>query len=254
MRDAPAGDFDYESTEGGYATVRRPEPHFAAALREALGDVRTVVNIGAGAGSYEPDDLDVTPVEPSATMRAQRPKHLAPAIDGAAEALPFADKSFDAAMATVTLHQWRDLDRGLDELRRVTVGPIVILTFDPVALGSFWMAEYAPELMEHEAGRMPELARVTDRLGGVSTITDLPIPADCQDGFMEAFFGRPEALLSPAVRSAQSAWAFIDDATQARSVQALQQALDDGSWDDRHGHLRTAATYAGSVRLITARP
>lgn len=125
MSSGPAGDFDYERHGDGYARLRRTDPRIAAMVHAALGDARTVVNVGAG-GSYEPLDRDVTAVEPSAVMRAQRPAHLSPAVDAPAEALPFPDDSFDAAMATATVHQWADLRRGLRELRRVARGPVVI--------------------------------------------------------------------------------------------------------------------------------
>ena len=252
MRETPAGDFDYERGDIDYAAIRQPEPVFADAIRRALGDVKTLVNVGAGAGSYEPGDLEVTPVEPSASMRRQRPAHLSPAVDGVAEALPFDDKSFDAALATITIHQWRDLEQGLDELRRVTTGPVVIMTFDPSALRGFWLAEYAPEMVEHESGRMPPIDRVTAGLGGQVVVEGLAIPSGCVDGFMEAYFGRPEAFLDDRVRRAQSAWGFVDDDTELQLVARLQASLDDGSWDERFGHLRTAALYDGSLRLLIA--
>jgi hypothetical protein len=254
VRDEPAGDFDYERGDIDYAAIRRPEPRFAVAVRRALGDARTVVNVGAGAGSYEPDDLEVTAVEPSASMRAQRPDHLVEAIDAVAEALPFEDGSFDAALATITVHQWRDLDLGLSELRRVARGPVVIMTFDPEALWGFWLAEYAPEMVEHESGRMPAIDRIVSQLGGPAVVEDLPIPAGCADGFMEAYFGRPEAFLDERVRRAQSAWGFVDDDVAQRALRRLRAALEDGSWEERFGHLRTAVAYPGSLRLIVARP
>jgi SAM-dependent methyltransferase len=254
MRTRPAGDFDYESGGRTYATVRRPDPRIAAAIRRAIGDASTLVNVGAGAGSYEPPDLDVTPVEPSEAMRSQRPDHLAVAVDAVAEDLPFADDSFDAGLATFTVHQWPDLAAGLGELRRVTRGPVVVLTADPGALATFWLVDYAPELMEAEAGRMPPVDLIGDRLGGRVEVEPVPLPADCTDGFVEAFFGRPESLLDDRVRRCQSAWGFVDAAVEARSVAALRVALADGSWDRRHGHLRTLAEYPGSIRLIRATP
>jgi SAM-dependent methyltransferase len=254
MRAVPAGDFDYEQDSTNYAVIRRPEPRFARAIREALGDASTLINVGAGAGSYEPDDLAVTPVEPSASMRAQRPSRLAPAVDATAEELPFPDQSFDAALASVTVHQWGDLGRGLAEVRRVTRGPVVILTFDPTSLRTFWLAEYAPAMMERESGRMPDLGVLTGLLGGTVRIEELAIPADCADGFAEAYFGRPEAFLDPRVRRSQSAWGFIDRDEERRSVERLGAALDDGSWDRRFGTLRSAAEYPGSLRLVVALP
>jgi len=254
MRGAPAGDFDYEKGGADYSAIRRPEPRFAGAIRDALGDASSLINVGAGAGSYEPDDLVVTPVEPSASMRAQRPPHLAPALDAVAEDLPFPDKSFDAALASVTVHQWNDLGGGLAELRRVTKGPVVIMTFDPISLRKFWLADYAPLMMERESGRMPDLDQLAAHLGGNVQIDELSIPADCADGFAEAYFARPEAFLDARVRRSQSAWGFIDRQEERRSVERLRTALEDGSWDRRFGGLRTSSEYSGSLRLVVALP
>ncbi|MDR3512653.1 MAG: methyltransferase domain-containing protein, partial [Caulobacteraceae bacterium] len=168
MSTEPAGDFDYDAHGQGYARRRRTDPRIAARVHAALGEARTVLNVGAGAGSYEPEDRHVIAVEPSAAMRAQRPGRLAPAVRGVAEALPLDDQSVDAAMAMVTVHQWRDLDLGLSELRRVTRGPIVILTFDGDALDRFWLADYAPELMAVERGRYPPIDALVVGLGGRS--------------------------------------------------------------------------------------
>lgn len=254
MRAVPAGDFDYEQDGAHYSAIRRPEPRFARAIRDALGDATNLINVGAGAGSYEPDDLIVTPVEPSASMRAQRPPHLAPALDAVAEDLPFPDRTFDAALASVTVHQWNDLGRGLAELRRVTRGPVVIMTFDPISLGKFWLADYAPEMMERESGRMLDLDQMAAHLGGNVRIDELSIPADCADGFAEAYFGRPEAFLDARVRRSQSAWGFIDRHEEHGSVERLRAGLDDGSWDRRFGGLRTSSEYAGSLRLVVGHP
>ncbi|HEX3706994.1 MAG TPA: class I SAM-dependent methyltransferase [Mycobacteriales bacterium] len=223
-------------------------------MLEALSDAETVVNIGAGAGSYEPRDRDVTAVEPSEAMRNQRPPDLVTAVDGVAEALPFPDAWFDAAMATITIHQWRDLDRGLQEMRRVSRGPVVILTFDAEALKRLWIADYMPELIAAEAARYPAVSHVCDVLGGTSEVTEIPIPLDCVDGFGEAFYGRPERMLDVGVRQAQSGWAFIEPDVAARSVERLRQALESGEWDERYGTLRTQPEYLGSLRLVVAHP
>lgn len=254
MREQSAGDVDYERRGNGYAAVRRADPRFAAYVHRSLGDARTVVNVGAGAGSYEPTDRHVVAVEPSATMRAQRPRHLAPALDATAEALPYDDGAFDAAMATITIHQWPDLARGLGELRRVARGPVVILTFDADALARFWLAAYCPEVITAEQRRYPTMDRLAGLLGGRVTVETVPIPADCTDGFAEAFYARPEQLLEPAVRRAQSAWAFVDADTEARFARRLGDDLASGAWDERHGHLRTQPTYDGALRLVTALP
>ncbi|NRF68343.1 class I SAM-dependent methyltransferase [Aquincola sp. S2] len=250
--DGSAGDADYGRIGDGYARYRRPEPRIAARIRQALGGARTVLNVGAGAGSYEPTDLQLTAVEPSAAMRAQRPRHLPPAIDAVAEALPFADGTFDAAMASFTVHQWRDLRAGLAELRRVTRGPVVVLSCDPDALDRFWLAEYAPEALAVEARRYPRIETLVEGLGGAVRVEDVPIPLDCSDGFGEAYYGRPEMLLDRAARLACSAWSFVEPAVVERFERSLGEDLRSGRWDARHGVLRTQAEFDGSLRLIVA--
>ena len=198
--DGSAGDADYGRIAVGYALYRRPDPRIADAILAALGDARSVLNVGAGAGSYEPVDRRVTAVEPSAAMRAQRPAHLPRAIDAEAGALPFADDSFDASMATFTVHQWPDLAAGLAEMRRVTRGAVAILTCDPAALDCFWLSSYAPEVIAVEARRYPPLGAIVEALGGEARIVSVPIPLDCTDGFGEAYYGRPERLLDAGER------------------------------------------------------
>lgn len=248
------GDVDYEIQDRGYARVRRPDPSIAALVHGALGDARTVLNVGAGAGSYEPADRYVLAVEPSAAMRSQRPAGAAPALVATAEDLPFDDGAFDAAMATVTVHQWRDTDRGLAELRRVARGPVVILTFDGDALDRLWLAEYCPELIEEERRRYPAIATLAGAIGRATDVIEVPIPIDCVDGFTEAFYARPEALLDPAVRGAQSAWTFVSPEATERAVSRLRADLASGEWDRRHGHLRTQPWFTGAVRLLVGRP
>jgi SAM-dependent methyltransferase len=251
--DGSAGDADYGVIGFDYARYRRPEPAFAAAIRRELGDAMTLVNLGAGAGSYEPTDLDVTAVEPSAAMRAQRPAGSAPVIDAVAEQLPFPDDAFDAALASFTVHQWRDLHAGLREARRVTSGPVVILTCDPRALRSSWLNEYVPEVIATEAQRYPEISDIQSGLGGTVTVTALRIPLTCTDGFSEAYYGRPEALLEPGARRANSAWSLVDRAVGDRFERALRADLDSGLWDARWGHLRTQSSFDGSLRLVVGR-
>jgi SAM-dependent methyltransferase len=251
--DGSAGDADYGTIGRDYAAYRQPDRRIFAAILEAFGDARTIVNVGAGAGSYEPTDRDVTPVEPSATMRAQRPAELATATDANAEALPFADDAFDAALASFTVHQWSDLQTGLREMRRVATGPVVVLTCEPAALDRYWLNEYAPEIIATEARRFPTPARIADILGGDVEVTSVPIPLDCTDGFGEAYYGRPEALLDPGARLANSAWSFVGAHVESRFVERLTADLADGGWDARWGHLRTQLTFDGSLRLIVAR-
>jgi len=157
-------------------------------------------------------------------------------------------------MALVTVHQWPDLAQGLRELRRVTRGPIVVLTFDGDALDRYWMADYAPEMLAVERGRFPAIATLVEGLGGTCEVHTLPIPNDCVDGFSEAFFARPEAFLDPAVRRAQSAWSFLSDDVQARIVARLGADLATGEWDRRHGAWRSQPFFEGSLRGIVSRP
>jgi hypothetical protein len=250
----PAGDVDYEAHGDGYAVQRRADPRIAAAVLSALGAARTVLNVGAGAGSYEPTDRYVVAVEPSAAMRAQRPPERVPAIDAVAESLPFDDDAFDAAMACSTLHQWRDLDRGLAELRRVTRGPIAIFTYDPDTLGRFWLADYAPEVIQAERRRQPPIARLVAAFGEGTEVCRIPVPADCLDGFKEAYFARPESFLDEAVRRSQSSWSFVEPAVQQRATARLRADLASGAWDERYGALRTQPELDGSLRLVVAPP
>lgn len=252
--DGSAGDADHAVIGQEYRRWRRPEPSFARAITKALGDARTVLNVGAGAGSYEPTDREVTAVEPSAAMRAQRPDTLPPAIDATAEDLPFADDTFDAAMTTFSVHQWGDLECGLAEVRRVTRGPVVVLTCDPDRVQDYWLAEYAPEVMATEARRYPALDRIAAALGGEVETTRLPIPFTCVDGFSEAYYARPERLLDPGARLANSAWSFVDEVSARRSVAALRDALESGEWDRRHGSLRVRPSYDGSLVLLRGMP
>jgi SAM-dependent methyltransferase len=250
----PAGDYDYEIGGTGYAGQRRTDPRIAAYVHDALDDARSVLNVGAGAGSYEPLDREVTAIEPSASMRAQRPAHLVDAIDATAEDLPFADRSFDAAMAMITVHQWADLEAGLREIRRVTRGPVVVLTFDGDALDLLWLADYVPELIAAERRRYPALSYLTAALGANAQVTPIPVPIDCIDGFTEAYYARPERFLDQAVRQSQSAWGFVDAETTDRAMARLRADLDSGEWDRRYGFLRSQPEFVGSLRLVTARP
>jgi SAM-dependent methyltransferase len=249
-----AGDFDYDTHGRGYAGVRRPDPRIAAMVHTALGDARTVLNVGAGAGSYEPADRYVTAVEPSAAMRAQRPHTAVPAIDAVAEALPFDDGAFGAAMATVTVHQWQDAEKGLAELRRVSRGPVVVLTFDGDALDLLWLAEYVPELIAAERRRYPPINRIAELIGRTCDVAPVPIPIACTDGFTEAFYARPERFLDPAVRAAQSAWGFVEPDAITRGVGRLRADLESGAWDTRYGALREQSEFTGSLRLLTGQP
>lgn len=248
--DGSAGDVNYRAIGTQYATFRRPDPRIAHMIREALRDARTVLNVGAGAGSYEPTDLNVTPVEPSATMRAQRPASLPTAVDAVVEHLPFDDASFDAAMGTFTIHQWSDLAAGCAEVRRVTRGPIVFMTADPEDLHRFWLNDYLPDVLDVEATRYPTIDHLSQLLGGSVSVLTVPIPLDCTDGFTEAYYGRPEAFLDADTRGANSSWSFVPDDVIDRFTQHLGDDLASGAWDEKYAHWRTTDVYAGSLRLV----
>ena len=250
---AVAGRVDYEVHGVTYAERRRTDPRIAARIHAALGDARTVLNVGAGTGSYEPLDRWVLAVEPSATMRAQRPPGAAPALDARAESLPFDDGSFDAAMACVTIHHWEPAAAGLREMRRVARGPVVVFTFELDAMPA-WQREYLHEGLVAEGDRFGPIADVAAALGGRTRIEHVATPADCADGFFEACWNRPEALLDPAVRRAQSMWAHLDPGAEERIVARLADDLRSGAWDARHGHLREQESFDGALRLVISEP
>jgi SAM-dependent methyltransferase len=242
---------DYERHGATYGRHRRPDSRIAAAVQRALGDAQTVLNVGAGTGSYEPSDRWVLAVEPSATMRAQRALDAAPAIVARAEALPLDDDCVDAAMAMVTIHHWEPPEAGLAELGRVARRRVVLLTFDLAHLPP-WQHEFLCEGLEIERPRFPSLATIAGALGGDVRVQTIPTPRDCTDGFFEAFWNRPEALLDPAVRSAQSMWPLLPAGVEQRIVSRLSAALESGAWDAEHGHLREQSTFEGSLRLVVA--
>jgi len=204
--------------------------------------------VGAGAGSYEPPGRRLVAVEPSTVMLRQRPPGSAPAVRGSASHLPFRDGTFDASLAILTLHHWPDLERGLDELRRAARRKVVILTFDP-AVGGFWLTDYFPEILEIDRQIMPSLTRLEQHLGPL-TVTDVPIPHDCSDGFLGAYWRRPEAYLRPDVRAAISSFAKIGDVEAG--LDALRRDLASGAWRVRYGDLVTRDELDLGYRLVTA--
>jgi SAM-dependent methyltransferase len=244
---------DYETHGRGYAGRRRADPRIAAAIAGALGDARTVLNVGAGAGSYEPRDRWVLAVEPSATMRAQCPADAAPALASTAESLPLDDDSVDAAMACVTIHHWPERARGLAELRRVARGPVVVFTFELDALIA-WQRDYLAPALAREIPRFGTPEEVAAELGGVTRVETIPTPADCTDGFFEAFWNRPEALLDPTVRASQSLWQLVGRGVEEDIVARLAADLESGRWDEEHGALREQQSYEGSLRLVISEP
>lgn len=250
LSDGSAGDVDYGEIGSSYSRYRQPDAVIEAQIHRALGGAKTVLNVGAGAGSYEPADREVTAVEPSASMRAQRPAHLSKAIDAVAENLPFADDAFDASIASVTVHQWSDLEKGLSEMRRVTRGPVVLLVCDPARMHEYWLNDYIPEVRENEAGRFPAIDRLTQALGPGTRVEPVPIPLDCRDGFNEAYYGRPEMFLDENARLACSSWSLVPKAAVDRFVATLSADLESGAWDERYGHWRAEPFFDGPLRLV----
>jgi SAM-dependent methyltransferase len=244
----------YDRTGDGYARQRRADPRLAEPIQGALASARTVLNVGAGAGSYEPLDRYVLAVEPSATMRRQRPSWLPPAVDATAESLPLDDRSIDAAMAVLTVHHWSDPVTGLEELRRVARGPVVVLGIDAEVEGRSWLArDYVPEVTVDNRNRFLEPAAIAEILGQAA-ISEVPVPSDCVDGFFAAFLTRPEAYLRSEVRRAQSGWHQLGPEIEQRAVAHLAADLASGEWDRRHGAWRTCASYDGGLRLIVSAP
>ncbi|HEX4087735.1 MAG TPA: class I SAM-dependent methyltransferase [Trebonia sp.] len=240
----------YDTIGVTYSATRRTEPRIAAQLWSALGDARTVLNVGAGAGSYEPTDREVTAVEPSAVMRAQRPAGAARCVDAIAERLPFADQSFDAAMAFATVHHWPDPLAGLREMRRVARRVVVFTHDDPAGgwPGRFWLSrDYLPEVADLIAGR-PTMADQVRVLG--ARVEPVPIPWDCADGFYEAYWRRPEAYLEEDVRRGVSVWSRVGPRAEERAVRALGDDLASGRWAERHRDLLALDQAELGLRLL----
>jgi SAM-dependent methyltransferase len=239
----------YDRIGEGYSGQRRTEPRIAARIWAALGDAATVLNVGAGTGSYEPADRRVVAVEPSATMRAQRPAGAAPCVDARAEALPFADGSFDAAMAVLSDHHWQDPIAGLRELRRVA-RRVVVFQWESYAIPHFWLVrDYLPETALLGAGR-PTLA---DRVAALDARTEpVPIPWDCVDGFFHAYWRRPEAYLDPAVRRGTSVWGRLGPAIEERATAALAADLASGRWHERNAAIVELPELDLGARLLIA--
>jgi SAM-dependent methyltransferase len=242
----------YDSIGRSYAATRRTDPRIAARIHAELGDAQRVVNIGAGTGNYEPNGRFVVGLDPSVTMLRQRAADAAPAVLGAAEALPFSDGAFDAAMATLSLHHWVDLDRGLREMRRVAPKQVVFF-FDTVWGTELWLVdEYFPEIRELETERRaPDLAAMA-RVLDVQTVEPVPVPADCVDGFGGSFWNRPEAYLDPGVQAGMSSFAQLDRDALTRGTERLRDDLASGAWDARHGHLREMDELDLGYRLLVA--
>jgi SAM-dependent methyltransferase len=237
----------YDSIGVNYAELRRPDPRIGAEIQRALGGAKTVLNVGAGTGSYEPTDRQVTAVDPSIEMIRKRSPLAAPAIQASADNLPFDDDTFDASMAILTIHHWPDKRAGLEEMRRVTRGRIVLLTFDPASRP--WLTDYLPELALLDEAQMPAMADYERWLGPLE-VKPILVPHDCSDGFLYAYWRRPEAYFDEVVQSGSSSFWKIKNAEPG--LQRLKQDLATGEWERRYRELRTLHAYDAGYRLIIA--
>jgi Methyltransferase domain len=240
----------YDTIGATYTVTRRTEPRIAARVWAALGDARTVLNVGAGTGSYEPPDRDVVAVEPSALMRGQRPAGSGPCVAAVAESLPFEDQSFDAAMAFATVHHWKDPIGGLLEMRRVA-RRLVVFTHDSTDTGwlhRFWLTrDYLPEVADLLVGR-PSLTELASATG--ARIEPVPVPWDCADGFFEAYWRRPEAYLEESVRRGISVWTKVGADAEMRAVRSLRDDLASGRWAELNRDLVAVDEAELGLRLL----
>jgi SAM-dependent methyltransferase len=237
----------YDRIGEGYAARRRPDPRIASTIANPLENAKTVVNVGAGTGSYEPQDRLVTAVDPSLTMIRQRNPGSASVVQVVAEHLPFDDASFDAGLAVLTLHHWDNRRQGLRELVRVVRGRIVIVTYDPAPSG-FWLTDdYFPEIRDIDRRILPTIEELRDSLGDI-TVKPLPIPHDCVDGFLGAYWRRPHMYLDPNVRRGISAFGKISNAQFG--VARLRRDLDNGTWQKRYGNLLEETELDMGYRLV----
>jgi SAM-dependent methyltransferase len=240
----------YDTIGKNYTDLRQPDPSIERAIYRALGDAVSVLNVGAGCGSYEPLDRSVVSVEQSMTMIRQRPPGAAPVVQATAMALPFGTDIFDASIAILSVHHWPDKERGLEELRRVSRGRVVVLTSDPTYSG-FWLTDYFPEILEIDRLLFPMLHQYEHVLGPTKVIEVL-IPHNCTDGFMGAYWCRPEACLSKRVRSAISTFSKLRDATPG--LQQLDRDLNSGKWRSRYGNVLNRTELDLGYRLVIANP
>jgi SAM-dependent methyltransferase len=248
-----AGGVRYDTIGEGYADYRRPDRRIRARILEALGSGGTVVNVGAGAGSYEPVDGPVVAIEPSTAMALQRPEHLVPAVLGVAESLPLGDKVANAGMGILTIHHWSDPERGIAELRRVARNRVVLLTVDPTVEAEMWLfTHYVPEIAGRDREEFPTLKRITRWLGSSVSVQPVVVPSDCTDGFLLSFWSRPEAVLNPRARRATSGFARLDPIVEQAAMARLADDLKSGAWDAAHGHLRRERQLDVGLRLVVA--
>jgi SAM-dependent methyltransferase len=242
----------YDELGSDYNRTRGPDPRIAQLIREALGDAGSVIDVGAGTGAYEPTDRPVLAVEPSAAMRAARPPGAAPAIDGCAESLPVSDKSFDAALAVLTMQHWRNVRSGLAELRRVARRRVVLFTWDPEFTDALWFTvHYLPAIRDRDRACFPTLSAITGVLGELQ-VTPVPIPHDCTDGFLGSRWRRPNDYLDPVVRAGMSGFSRAPRQQVDEALGRLRADLRSGAWERRFGSLRSLEEMDLGYRLVVA--
>jgi len=247
-----AGGPSYDRIGLGYSATRRPDPRVERFIDDALDGSRTVVNVGAGTGNYEPSDRAVVAVEPSVAMILQRRPGACAVVRAIAEVLPFARGTFDGAMAILTVHHWTDWRSGLTELRRVATGSVVVLTFDHRVHAEQWIVtDYLPDMAEIDAG-IPSPDEIARTLGG-GKVDVVPVPADCVDGFCHAFWARPDAYLDPAVRAGISGIARLPPEIVANAMARLDDDLSTGRWHSRHSDLLNVPAIDAGYRLVVSR-
>jgi SAM-dependent methyltransferase len=239
----------YDAIGEGYRRQRRPDPRIARAVAEALGDADSVLNVGAGAGSYEPDDRPVVAVEPASSMIRQRPLGAAPVVQASATDLPFRDGAVAASLAILTIHHWSERPRGLAELARVARRRVVALTWDPASPGFWLVDDYFPELAAIDRRVFPGLEELR-RAWGALDVRPVPVPHDCVDGFTGAYWRRPTAYLDAGVRSGMSTFAKLPDVETG--LARLRQDLADGTWTRRHGRVLERPALDLGYRLVVA--
>ena len=240
---------NYDAIGRTYSTQRKSDPRLAARIEALIGSDTTVLNVGAGTGSYEPVRSGVVAIEPSQVMIGQRDRSAAPAVQGVAEALPFGHGAFDVTLAILTLHHWSDQKRGLAECARVARDRVVILTWDPTADGFWLVRDYFPEIIELDRRIFPSMETLRSALGPID-VRPFPIPADCVDGFLGAYWRRPEAYLDPAVRAGISSFARLNNVET--HVERLRSDLTSGAWEKRNADLLAREELDVGYRLVVA--
>lgn len=241
----------YDDLGRTYSATRREDPRVAGQVWAAIGVGRSLLNVGAGTGSYEPTDRMVVALEPSQEMIGQRVQRTHRVVRGVAERLPFADAAFDASLAVFTVHHWTDREAGLRELRRVSKRQVVLF-FEPLVVHQFWAVDYFEEARVLPSEQNAPSERQIREVLAVRAVQAVLVPRDCLDGFGAAFWARPEAYLDPAVQAGTSWMALLPAGVLARGTERLRRDLASGRWDAKFGHLRSMDTYDAGYRLAIA--